>query len=130
MSGKQQHQLRRQSNPPARGLDFRDHGSGIIGFLWLARDCRRAAPGNQEKKRQQRRAQEKELKYKRAEMPEWSFHGQSIRKKGHGSQHRAWQKTRGIFHYFALALSAKINFPNASGTWKFGSGVPVGCHAE
>ena len=55
------------------------------------------------------------------------FHGKSIGKNVASHQRRAAQ----AFRYFRRLLSpVKTNSPNASGTWKFGTAVPVGLHAE
>jgi hypothetical protein len=41
------------------------------------------------------------------------------------------QKLRTEVIYFRSPLAcSNRNFPNAAGTWKFGSGLPVGCQAK
>jgi hypothetical protein len=58
------------------------------------------------------------------------FHGKSIGKKRAARQPLAFSLVLQTRYFIGASRAVNINSPNASGTWKFGTRVPVGRHAE
>src|SRR5260370_25511643 len=79
--GKQQHHLWRESHPPGRRFDFCDRRSSFLGRLLRTGSQGRAAARECDNVQNQTNSSWTTLRHKIAEVPQWSFHGESIRKK-------------------------------------------------
>src|SRR5260370_10497187 len=73
---------------------------------------------------------EKSLRHKIRKMLWSSFHVESIGIIHDGCQPCSSAPLEEVRCFRGIGLGAKINSPNASGTWKLGSAVRVGCQAE
>jgi hypothetical protein len=128
--GKQQHHLGRESHPPVRRFDFCDGRCSLLGRLLWTGPQSRAAASECDNGQKREKSSEKSLRSKIPKMAYTSFHRESIRKKNEGCQSRSSEPDQQVCYFRGSGDGAKTNSPNASGTWKLGAGVPVGCQAE
>ena len=127
---KQKHHLRRKSHPPARRFHFCDRRSRFVGCLLRTGPQGRTAAGECDRVQKQEEGSEKTPRRKMAEIPVSIIHGESIRKKKEGCQPGSFALLRPMRYFLGRSDDRKTNSPNASGTWKLGAGVRVGCQAE